>query len=183
MFSHKHLALEVVRLKAREKWVSEPNQMFFMFPKRGSGRCVSGAATQLLSPGDVLILNSTVLNEVQPAGANEFTFWFFSVCPEHIFPLFSSSEISLLRNVCEGFKVIKLHGFATPLAQECHRLLDEVQHLSHLEHRGQLLRVISTILEAEVEATQPHLPGFVRAEEHLLQVLENVSIDDLVNLS
>ncbi len=183
MFSRTHLALRVVRLKSPEKWVTEPNQMLFVFPKAGSGRCVSPVATQHLSPGDVLILNSTCQSEVCSSNGGEFAFCFFSVCPEHIFPLFGSSELSLLRNISEGFKATKVYGGATELARECHQLLAEMPPVANLEHRGQLLRVVAAIFETEVKTVQPHLPGFVRAEDHMRQVVEKVSADDLINSS
>lgn len=183
MFSRTHLALRTVRIKSPEKWVTEPNQMLFVFPKAGSGRCLSPLATRPLSPGDVLILNSTCQSEVCSSNGGDFVFCFFSVCPEHIFPLFGSSELSLLRNISEGFKATKVYGCATELARECHQLLSEMPPVANLEHRGQLLRVVAAIFETEVKTVQPHLPGFVRAEDHLLQVVEKISADDLMNLS
>ncbi len=183
MFSQTHLSLQTVRLKPHEKWTCKPNQIWFVFPKQGEGQYLSRTVTRALTPGDVLVLDSTCESQVRPGNSSDFVFCCFSAFPEHIFPLFSSNEIGLLRNILEGFKSARLHSYSTALAQESHRLLAEAPVRLNLEHRGHLLRVMSAILEAETSSVQPHLPGFVRAEDHLLQVLENVSAEDLMNLS
>ncbi len=183
MFSRTHLSLKMIRLKPQEKWTSAPNQIWFVFPKDGDGQYVSPRVKRALAPGDVLVVDSTCESEVRPSNGSEFVFCCFSVFPEHIFPLFSSNEMSLLRNLAEEFKTARLHSFDTAVAQECHRLLLEVPSQPNLNHRGQLLRVVAAVLEAEANCVQPNLPGFVRAEDHLLQVLEEVSGEDLMNLS
>ena len=183
MLSHEHLALREVRLQPGEKWATELNKLLFVFPTGGRGHYCSRTVTHRLSPGDVLILNPTSTSEVRTDDESELAFCFFAVSPEHVFPLFSCGEITQFQNICEGFKATKLHGSTTPLARQCHRLLAELPPQVNLDHRGQLLRVIADILDVEFSKAQPQRPGFVRAEDHLMQVLETLSPEELMSSS
>ena len=185
MLSQEHLMLRLVRLKPAEKWIHGANALSFMFPKGGGGKYVSKAVTHHLTPGDVLVLNGMPENEggLFADDRSEMVFWFFSVKFEHLFPLFTSNEICLLQNVSEGFKGTRLYGVSSPLAGECHRLLAEVSPQFNLDHRSQLLRVAAAILSVEFKTAQPHRVGFVRAEEHIIQVFEGLSADELMSLS
>ena len=183
MLTQEHLTLQWLRLKSPERWTVEPNRMLFVFPKGGSGEYRSPQVTHRLAPGDVLILHPMFEGEMCAADGGEIAFCFFSVSVEHLFSLFASEEISLLHNVCEGFKTTKLHGAATTLAKECHRLLAERPSLFGLGQRAQLLQVAAAALDDEFKTAQPQRPGFVRAEDHLIQVFEKLSADDFMTLS
>ena len=185
MLSQEHLTLRLVRLKPSEKWIHGANGLSFVFPKGGGGKYVSKAVTQRLVPGDVLVLNGTPEGEggLCADEGGEMVFWFFAVNFEHLFPLFASNEICLLQNVTEGFKGTKLYGASSPLAGECHRLLAEVPPQFNLDHRSQLLRVVAAILSVEFKTAQPYRVGFVRAEEHMIQVFEKLSANELLSLS
>jgi AraC-like DNA-binding protein len=185
MFSQEHLTLRLVRLKPSEKWIHRANGLSFVFPKGGSGKYVSTAVTQRLVPGDVLVLNGTPEGEggLCADERGEMIFWFFAVNFEHLFPLFAGNEICLLQNVTEGFKGTKLYGASSPLAGECHKLLAEVPPQFNLDHRSQLLRVVAAILSVEFSTAQPDRVGFVRAEEHMIQVFEKLPANELLSLS
>jgi AraC-like DNA-binding protein len=185
MLSQEHLTLRLVRLKPSEKWTHGANGLSFVFPNGGGGKYVSADVTQRLAPGDVLVLNGTLNGEGRLCAdeGGEMGFWFFAANFEHLFPLFASNEICLLQNVTEGFKGTRLYGASSPLAGECHKLLAEVPPQFDLDHRSQLLRVIAAILSVEFKNTQPHRVGFVRAEEHLIQVFEKLSANELLTLS
>jgi AraC-like DNA-binding protein len=185
MLSQEHLALRLVRLKPSEKWIHVANGLSFVFPKGGGGKYVSKAVTQHLVPGDVLVLNGTPEDEggLCADEQSEMVFWFFAANLEHLFPLFASNEICLLQNVTEGFKGIKLYEASSPLAGECHRLLAEVPPEFNLDHRSQLLRVVAAILSVEFSTAQPCRVGFVRAEEHMIQVFEKLPANELLSLS
>lgn len=178
-----HLTLQMVRLKPPEKWVTEPNALWFLFPNGGCGHYVSPSAAHRLSPGDVLVLNPTGKGEVGGDNGSEFAFAFFAASLEDVFPLFGCREISRLQNIYEGLKATRLHGFATALAKECHSLLAGIPPELSLDHRVQLLRVVAALLGVEFRTVQPHLPGFVHAEDHLMQVLESLTTDELMSLS
>jgi AraC-like DNA-binding protein len=185
MPAQEHLSLQLVRLKPAERWNPAANGLSFVFPKEGGGKCVSKAVTQQLVPGTVLVLNGTPESEGVFCAdeGKEMVFWFFAVTLEHLFPLFVGNEICLLQNVAEGFKRTKLYGASSPLARECHRLLAGVPPQFNLDHRSQLLRVVAAILSFEFKTAQPNRVGLVRAEEHMIQVFENMSADELLSLS
>ena len=185
MISHEHLTLRLVRLKPAEKWFHRPNGLSFVFPNAGAGKYISQAVTQRLVPGDVLVLTGTpgVEGALFADGRSEIVFWFFAVNLEHLFPLFASNEICLLQNVTEGFKDSRLYGASSPLAGECYKLLATVPPEFNLEHRSQLLRVVAAILNVEFRTAQTYRAGFVRGEEHMVQVFENLSANELLNSS
>jgi AraC family transcriptional activator of mar-sox-rob regulon len=107
----------------------------------------------------------------------------FSVCFEHLFPLFAGNEISLLQGVTECFKRGKVYPKSSSVAEQCHKLLGEVAPQFDLEHRSQLLRVVAAILTLEFKSARAQRVGFVRAEEHMIQVFEKLSSQDLLTLS
>jgi len=183
MFSQEHLALRSVRVKPAEKWAGKANELLFIFPKAGRGQFVSPAVKHRLAPGDVLILNGAPQGGVSADAGGDLAFCFFSTRLEHLFPLFAGSEIGLLQNLAEGLKVARHHDSASPLARECHKLLAETPPRLDLVHRGQLLRVVGALLGAEFKTAQSHHAGFVRADEHMVQVFEKLSADDLLGLS
>src|ERR1017187_9117715 len=185
MLSQEHLTLRLVRLKPSEKWIHREKGLSFVFPKEGGGKYVSKAVTQRLVPGDVLVLNGTPEDEggLCADEGGELVFWYFVAHFEHLFPLFASNEICLLQNVIEGFKRTKLYEASSPLAGECHRLLAQVPPQFNLDHRSRLLRVVADILSVEFKNAQPYRVGFVRAEEHMVQVFEKLSAHQLLSLS
>jgi AraC-like DNA-binding protein len=124
------------------------------------------------------------LNASFSAEAGEdVAFWFFAVGMEHMFPLFTAAEISLLQNVIEGLKTVRRYSGTTPLARECHRMLTETPAGFDLDHRSQLLRVAASILAAEFKGVHAHRAGLARSDEHVMQVFEQLSTHELLNLS
>lgn len=185
MPAQEHLTLRLVRLKPSEKWLPAGNGLSFVSVKEGGGRYVSRSATQSLVAGAILVLNGTPEGDggLLADEVGGMVFWFFAVALEHLFPLLVGNEICLLQNVAEGFKRTKLYGSSSPLARECHRLLAEVPPEFNLDHRSRLLRVVATILSLELKTAQPNRVGLVRAEEHMLQVFDNLSSDELLGMS
>jgi AraC-like DNA-binding protein len=144
---------------------------------------VSGSLTHRLVQGEVLVLNSSAKAKIAVPDKGEIVFWYFSLCLEHLFPLFASNEICLLQNVTDSFKGIKTYSPLDLLAKQCHRLLGEVPPQFNLDHRSQLLRVVGAILTVEFKTAQPQRVGFVRVEEHMIQVFEKLSTAELLSLS
>jgi AraC-like DNA-binding protein len=66
---------------------------------------------------------------------------------------------------------------------ECHRLLGEVPPQFSLDHRSQLLRVTAAILTVEFMNARGQRVGFIRPEEHMIQVFEKLSAAELLGLS
>jgi AraC-like DNA-binding protein len=178
------LTLRLARLKSTEVLDQSAEGLTFLFAKGGTGKFSSKLATHRLLPGDILVFsgaNGTNLGVFDNKG--EFLFWSFSVCFEHLLPLFTSNEISLLHNITEGFKAAKYYPASGPLAIECHRLLGTVPPLFNLDHRGQLIRIAAAILSVEFKECQHQRSGYVRSEDHIVQVFEKLSAAELINLS
>ena len=185
MLSQEYLTLRLLRLKPSEKWIHAVNGLSFVFMKEGGGKYVSKTVVHPLVPGTVLVLNGTPEGDsgLQADAGSGMVFSFFAVTLEHLFPLFVANEICQLQNVAEGFKRTRLYASSNPLARECHRLLAEVPPEFTLDHRSQLLRVVAAILSLEFKTAQPNRVGLVSAEEHMIQVFENLSADELLGLS
>jgi len=183
MLAQDHLTLRLIRLKSPEEWPHKRNGLCFVFPKGGAGKCQAGNVVQALSPGDVLVLNEGVGGKVCLGGEAELVFWSFSLCLEHLFPLFSGEEIPLLQRVADNLKVLRLYPASSSLAVECHRLVASAPPQFNLAHRAQLLRVAAAILCEELSTAQGQHVGFVRVEEHMMQVFEKLPVDELLSLS
>lgn len=184
MSKQDHLMLGLVRLKAAEILERGAEGLVFLFSKGGIGKFTSKVATQRLVPGDILVFEAAAGSKLEVFdGKGEFLFWSFSVTFENLLPLFSSNEISLLHNITEGFKATKVYQSSSPMAAECHRLLGVVPPEFNLDHRGQLIRIAATILSAEFKAGHSHRSGYVRTEDHMVQVFEKLSASELINLS
>jgi AraC-like DNA-binding protein len=157
--------------------------MCFIFPTVGTGNCTAASATHRLVPGDVLVLDTGVGGVLTAATGQEIAFRCFSSCFEHLFPLFANQEISLLQNVVDAFKGPKFFPASSAPALQCQKLLAELPPQFNLDHRSQLLRVASAILTVEFKNAQSQRVGFIRAEEHMLQVFEKLSVTELLTLS
>ncbi|MCX6926539.1 MAG: helix-turn-helix transcriptional regulator [Verrucomicrobia bacterium] len=178
-----YLSLQLVRLKPAEEWINKLGGLAFVFPKGGAGKYLCGPLNQRLAPGDVLVLDAAISGRLCGPDRGEMVFACFCVCLEHLFPLFASHELGLLQGVIDTFKRAKLYPASSPLAVECHRLLGEAPSKFNLEHRGQLLRVAAAILALELQVVHNQRVGFIRPEDHMIQVFEKLSSADLVSLS
>jgi AraC-like DNA-binding protein len=182
MLTDDYLTLRLIRLKCSEAWPNQGQGFSFVLAKGGSGQYVSDSAAQRLLPGDVLVLKAADGGKIAAAN-DEMIFWSFSVCFEHLFPLFSVAEICLLQNITENLKGSKLYPASSSLAQECHRLVASAPSQGNVEHRSQVLRVAAAVLSAEFKNARSQRAGFVRMEDHMLQVFRDLSIDELLTLS
>jgi len=183
MLDSDYLSLRLVRLKSAEEWANRRDGLSFLFSKGGVGKCMSGSSSRTFSSGDILVLHDESASKLRAADRGEMVFSWFSACLEHLFPLFASAEISLLQDVTEDLKGDRFYAASTPLARECHKLLEEVPPVSDLGHRGQLLRVVASILTQEFKEAHAHRAGFVRPEEHMMQVFEKLSVTEILGLS
>jgi AraC-like DNA-binding protein len=182
LLTDSHLTLRLVRLKNLEAWPNQGQGFSFVLAKSGTGRFLSNAVSQNLLPGDVLVLDSTIGGKIVVAN-DELIFWCFSVCFEDLFPLFAVGEICLLKNTTENLKVPKFYPAANSVSQECHKLIETAPPQGSVNHRGQVLRVAAAVLSAEFKNTRSQRSGFVRIEDHLMQVFEELSATELLTLS
>lgn len=179
-----NLALQLARLKSPDELDQKGEGLTFVFSKGGVGKYSSAKATHRLAPGDVLVFNRAAGGRIGVyENKPEFLFWTFSVEFEHLLPLFSASEISLLHAITENLKVTKNYPASHPLAVECQRLLGVVPPELNLDHRGQLIRIAASILSLEFKDARGQHGGYVRAEDHMVQVFEKLSSAELINLS
>ena len=183
MLAQDPLNLQRVQLKASQEWTHKGEQLSFIFPKAGAGNWVAGAVVRKLGPGDVFVLNSTLGGKLCAAGPGEMVFWCISLQLEHLFPLFESSEICLLQNISDGFRTAKLYPAAIPVARECHRQLAKIPAQVDLDHRCRLLQVVAGILTVEFNRAKSQWIGFVRPEEHMVQVFQKLTAAEMLNLS
>jgi AraC-like DNA-binding protein len=183
VFADNHLVLQLIRLNAPDEWVHEGEGLFFLLVKGGGGELVSGSTIQRVGPGDVAVLNGPPWSKLAVSDKSELVFQCFSICFEHLYPLFASNEISHLQEVTDVFRGGRVYPAPSSAAIECHRLLKEVPPQFNLDHRSQLLRVASVILTLQFKTAQPQRAGFARSDEHMLQVFEALSTAELLNLS
>lgn len=185
MLNKDYLTLRLVRLRAPAEWSSDRSQLSFVFPKGGQGSFVSGPIVRRLAPGDVLVTNANTASpgKIGVPESGELIFWCFSVSVENLFPLFASNEVCLLQGITDGFKESKHYAASSPLAAECHRLLADLPPQADLGHRSQLLRIVAAVFSLEFTHAHRQRVGFVRVEEHMAQVFEELSSADMLSLS
>ncbi len=183
MFGQDYLSLRLVRLKPSEFWNSPRGPFTFLFCRVDGGKCTVGSTCRNLSQGDVLAFDGTGDGKVEVGAGQELIFWWFSVNVEHLYPLFAANEISLLDGVADNFKGLRAYAASGAIARECHRLVAEVAPQFDLEHRSQLLRIATVIVAEELKKVRGNRPGYVRAQDHLMQVFEKLSSNDLLGLS
>jgi len=183
MLAPDFLKLKLVRLGADDVWSCPQDGLCFLLARAGSGRCSVGPAAHSFAPGDLLILPGTAEIRFQAATTSEVIFSFFSLRLEHLYPLFAGSEISLLDAVADSLHEPRHFPAAGPLAKQCHRLVEEVPAQSNLDHRSQLLRVVAVVLTEEFRAGHERRAGSLGIEEHLLQIFEQLSADELLTIT
>lgn len=183
MFARDYLNLRLVRLKAADDWTGPKEGFSFIFLKGGAGQLLAHPRAHRLGGGDVLVAGADGRSKLSPVNGEELVFWAFALCVEHLLPLFAGDEISLLHSVLEEFKSPKLYPAVSPLAKECQRLIADAPPQFNLDHRSHLLRVAATILSEEFKTAQHSRAGFVRVEDHLVQVFERLSSDELLTSS
>jgi AraC-like DNA-binding protein len=182
MLANDYLTFVLVRLKHSEAWPNQGQGITVVLANGGNGRYVCGTEARDLSPGDVVVLNSLDKGKITVTG-DEMAFWWFSVCFDHLFPLFAVGEICLLQDMTENLKDSKHYSASSPLAQECHRLVAAAPPQGNVDHRSQVIRVAAAVLSAEFKTARHKRVGFVRIEDHMMQVFEALSPADLLTLS
>jgi AraC-like DNA-binding protein len=177
-----YLTLQLLRLENVGEWPVQGQGFTFLLAKGGCGQYVSASVAQRFLPGDLLILKSAEGGKITTAG-DGLVFWRFSVCMEHLFPLFAIGEIGLLHNIIDSLKGPRLYPASSSLAQECHRLVTSAPSDGSFVHRSQMLGVAAEALSAEFKNARNNRDGFVRMDDHIAQVLEELPTSELLALS
>ena len=183
MIVEEHFSLRLTSVKSAEQWSYQKEGLVFLIFKAGAGRYVADDINVQTAPGDVLILTEGTKGKLSAFQTEVVVFHNFSLCLEHLFPLFASNEIALLEDVVGGLKKSKFLPATTPLAVQVNRLINEVTPEFNLDHRSQLLRVAAAILTQEFQNAHQRRGGFARTADRIVQVFENLSTVELLNLS
>ncbi|HEY1662528.1 MAG TPA: helix-turn-helix transcriptional regulator [Verrucomicrobiae bacterium] len=186
MLGDEHFKLRLVRLQSSAPWISESrneDEFSFIFIKGGIGKYISPHTTQRLMPGNIVVFSGHHNGKFYADEKNECAFVSFSLLLEHLFPLFASSEISLLHNLKANFKTPKIYTAGNSMAVECQKLLEIAQAQTGLQQRSQLLGVVALILSDEFKNIHVQHSGRDWAEDHMIQVFEKLSSAELLNLS
>ncbi len=187
MPTHRHLKLQLIRLRPLQDWHIPREGLFFLFPKGGAGEYLCDSSEQPviqpLASGDVLVVHAGPRGNVCAAPGAELALFAFSVCIEHLVPIFSADEIPLVQPLLNGLRAPRFHPAANSAAVEWHRLVREVAPEPDLEHRTQLLHVAGAILSEEFKKLRPPLSPHERADAHVTHLFEELSVDQILNLS
>src|SRR5215831_2233980 len=170
MLAHDYLFLQNAQLASGEEWDVKGVGLFFFFPRNGSGHCLSQRGTQPFAREDVLVADMASFDKICANPEGNLLFDYFTLSFEHLLPLFAAKDMCLLNNLRDGLKSFKHYPASSPLAVECHRLLKDVPRQLELEHRGQLLRIVTSILSRELKQAQSQRVGLGDAMEHITQV-------------
>lgn len=177
-----YLTLKLMRLRRSEDWGPTAEGLSFVLVKGGRGSYSAGTNVRSLNCGDVLVVNPALAGKVL-AHNGEIVFWEFSVRLEQLFPLFDANEVSLLRSLAEGLRHSRFYSSGSPVAKECHTLVESAPPQGNCTHRSQMLRVAASILSAEFADARNQRPDLRRGAYHTLNVFESLTTDDLLTLS
>ena len=180
---HNRLTLQLVKLNPVARWGEPRAEISFVFPRTGKGKVTSGSAAWSLAPGDVLVLNGQSGIRLAAQNQTGLAFWTFFVALEDLFPLFTCQEIILLPAIRESLGQWKHFPATSHPAVECHRLLAEASPQFDLTHRSQLLKVVTVILDEEFKAAHRSRAGLSRSEDHAVEVLEQLTLDQVLESS
>jgi AraC-like DNA-binding protein len=183
MLTHDYLALCLSRHKRSDEWTSPGNGLSFAFPSNGKGSYVSGSVVHKFGPGDVLVFSNANGGKLCVEDGEEVILRCFSVRLDHLFPLFANHEVYMLQDLQSRFSDSRVYAASTPLAAQCHRLVDCTPPLFNLVHRSHLLRIAAAILSMELAATPAAKSGYVSTEEHMDGVFEQLSTEEILGLS
>ncbi|HVY72035.1 MAG TPA: hypothetical protein VHH73_19030, partial [Verrucomicrobiae bacterium] len=182
-----YLELTVHRLKPHEEWSTKTGGLVFILLQRGAAKCAAGTYGRRVCSGDVLVLNGEG-NKCTVRAEEETIVGSFMMRVEHLYPLFDANETGLLQSVTSELDGHKFYSAVDPVARECHQLLEAVpataSRSANLSLRSQLLRVAATVLSSEFKnARQQRSGGFARVEDHMIQVFEKLTTDEILALS
>jgi AraC-like DNA-binding protein len=182
-FSEEFLVLKLMRLAPKDSWTVNREGLVFVLPQAGAGNYAVNGGLHPLRPHDVLFFYGGVDLHLEALPSSELAFSCFSVRLEHLYPLFSGGEISLLSGLNDALQQPRHLPANLPLARQCHRLADEVTPHANLDHRSQLLRVASVVLTEEFKHMHEQRASTLGLEAHLLQIFERLSADELLTIS
>ncbi|MBI1177176.1 helix-turn-helix domain-containing protein [bacterium] len=183
MASSEHFALKRVELDSQREWCGSVPRFLFVFPREGDGVCVAGRNQTPLTAGDVLLSSQPVTPRLRLLQGHKFTFQYFSLASENLFPLLVGHEISLLQKFTERPSRLRVFPAESSVAMRCHRLVAETPPTLNMEHRSQLLRIAGAVLAEEFSAFQRQRLEIIRLDQNMVQLFEKLSTDELLQCS
>ena len=177
-----HLRLRTVSLQGAAYWSVQRDAVYLVFPQDGAGECLFSGASQRLEAGDVLALHPASGARVRAASGGQLTLQSFSLRFEHLFPLFSASEICLLPRASHWFRSPNYHVATSPVALRCRKWLNELPPDYSLNYRTLLLRVAAAVLESKLMKHHLRRENSVTTDDRLVQVLQRLSADEIISL-
>lgn len=187
MSTHRHLLLNLFRLKPLQDWNPPSAGLLFLFFMAGEGEALGATsappAVQTLTRGDVLVLRAGFDGKVRAAHESELAFCAFSVSVEHLYPLFLAEHFSLIQTLMDSFKTARYYPATHAATVGWQQLIRKLPAEFNLEHRSQLLHVAGAILAEEFRKLQPPLSRYERADPRVTRVFEQMSVEQILNLS
>lgn len=183
MAGQSHLLLQTIRLRPASQWAYEGDGVAFVLPRSGSGQHLVGAVLHHFASGDLLVLSGPGSGKLSPETSGDLEFAWFSLSMEHLFPLFDSSEISVLQAVVDGLKGVRFCPATDPTARETHRLLAHLPPQINLEYRSHLLRVASVVLSVEFKEVRRRRNQIVPIDDRVIRAFDQLSNTELLGLS
>jgi AraC-like DNA-binding protein len=183
MLIQSYLSLHTNRLKLLETWTCEGDELFFVFPGPGVWQITSYAGSLPVAGGDVIVMSGRSETSLSAVNDTEQTFTWFSIALDSLYPLFAAGEITFLQNIPQVLRAPKVYTGSSPIAVQCHELLAGLAPRSDLNHRSQLLRVTALLLSSELNSWRQQQFGFESSEDHMMRIFEQLSTQQLLNLS
>jgi AraC-like DNA-binding protein len=182
MLSKDHLALQRVELGSYGSWTPRGRGICFLSVDKGSGVFRSKANSHELAKGDFLVFGVSNGGSISSKQSG-VSFSCFQAQADHLYPLFSAEELSLLEAVSQRLEDAKLFPSDETMAKRCRQILESCPPVGELDHRCVMLRVAGHVLAAEFEDARNSRTGFIRLEDHVQTVFEGLSYTELLTLS
>ena len=169
-------------MKPFEEWRPAVNGLSFALVKGGGGHYGPGDSSWKVATGDVLVLNPQAKSKLT-AQNGELLFWEFASRLEDLLPLFSTEEICMLQGIWENFQGSRHYPASTPLAKQCHFLVESAPPPGSLDHRSHVLRVAAAVLTLEFLNARAQRNAAMPGQDHLARAFEELSAVELLTLS
>ena len=173
------LTLSTIHLQPEERWSREGEGFVFVFLTAGTARYLISGTIRSLLPGDVLVANARRGTVVWPADGTACTLLTFGARREQLVPLFGGADVSLLQPFMDAFCQPKVYAPAGNVARTSQDILSQLAPPYNLQHRAQLLRIASVVLNEEVNSVRQRRVGFFSPEEHLEQIFQSLTADEI----
>jgi AraC-like DNA-binding protein len=181
-FPKHYLTLKLRRLQPFEEWCPGGSELSFALVKGGRAHFRLGTSTLKVTTGDMLVLNTEAEGKLA-AQNGELLFWEFATRLEHLLPLFSAEEICMLQGIWENLRGSKLYPASTPLAKQCHFLVENAPPPGNLDHRTHVLRVAAAVLTLEFLNAHTGRNVLVSGRDQFTRKFEELSAIEMLTLS